>query len=343
MINLEVPEWAYAYGGPSGSADIKTIPDDFFVEEILSFQPEGSGEHVFLFIEKIGENTKYIARILARHAGVRQRDVSFAGLKDRHGLTRQWFSVWLPGKQEPDWSILESDRLKILQTIRHARKLKRGVLAGNHFELLIRNLETRQEALEQQLQQIKIQGFPNYFGEQRFGRNGNNIHSALAMFDGKRVKPEQRSIYLSATRAFLFNQILAERVKQQTWNHAVPGDVLQLNLSHSFFAAPSPDQTIDKRILAGDIHPTGALYGKGDCGLIDSALAIERCLFDLYPVLTNGLIKAGLVADRRSLRCIPEQFSWHFTPESHLKLGFHLPAGSYATSLIREIVRTPTC
>lgn len=340
MINLEVPEWAYAYGGPSGSGDIKTIPDDFFVEEILSFQPEGSGEHVFLFIEKIGENTEYIARLLARHARVRQRDVSFAGMKDRHGRTRQWFSVWLPGKAEPDWSVIENDQLKILRTIRHARKLKRGVLEGNQFELVIRNCQASHETLEQQLQRIKTQGFPNYFGEQRFGRNGNNIHSALAMFQGKRVKPEQRTIYLSAVRAFLFNHILAERVRQNTWNQALPGDVLQLNLSHSYFAAPHVDQEINKRISEGDIHPTGALWGKGECGQGGLPLLIEQSIIAQYAPLGDGLIKAGLEADRRSLRCFPEMLSWDFSPESHLKMSFRLTAGSYATALIREILKT---
>ena len=137
MTEIILPEWPYAYGGPSASGEIKALPDDFIVDEMLSFMPEGSGEHVFLHIEKSGENTEYVARLLARHAGVRQRDVSFAGMKDRHGRTRQWFSVWLPGKIEPDWADLETESLRILQTVRHARKLKRGVLAGNQFKTLI--------------------------------------------------------------------------------------------------------------------------------------------------------------------------------------------------------------
>ena len=91
MTEITLPQWPFAFGGPSGTGEIKATVDDFIVEEILSFSPEGAGEHVFLHIEKCHENTEYVARLLARHAGVRQRDVSFAGLKDRHGRTRQWF------------------------------------------------------------------------------------------------------------------------------------------------------------------------------------------------------------------------------------------------------------
>lgn len=340
MTDLILPEWPYAYGGPSGSGDIKTEPDDFIVEEILSFQPEGSGEHVFLYIEKIGENTEYIARLLARHAGVRQRDVSFAGMKDRNGRTQQWFSVWLPGKEAPDWSPLESDQLKILQTIRHARKLKRGVLAGNHFELLIRNWRGQRDIVEQQLQQIKTSGFPNYFGEQRFGRNGNNLHNAMAMFEGAKIKREQRSIYLSAARSFLFNQILAKRVSEKNWNQALPGDVFKLNLSNSFFAAEDLDQVLFDRIATGDIHPTGALWGKGDSGVSGAALVLEQKIVETNKPLAAGLSKEGLESDRRALRVIPTKLIWCLETDTSLRLSFFLPAGSYATALLREIVKT---
>ncbi len=354
MSNPTLPEWPYAHGGPSGSGDIKTFPDDFIVEEILSFTPEGSGEHVFLHIEKAGENTEYIARLLARHAGVRRRDVGFAGMKDRHGRTRQWFSVWLPtprrqqeafpaheeslpGKQDPDWSALESDQLKILQSVRHARKLRRGVLAGNDFSLLIRHWQGQRDTVEQQLRQIKISGFPNYFGEQRFGRQGNNIPSALAMFEGGRVKREQRAIYLSAARSFLFNQILAERVRQKNWNQALSGDVFNLNHSNSHFQAEIQDPALLQRLSSGDIHPTGTLWGKGDNRVEGTALALEQQIIALYKTLADGLTQAGLEAGRRALRVIPENLNWCFETDTDLRLSFRLPAGSYATALLREI------
>jgi len=337
--SASLPEWPYAYDGPSGRGDIKTVAEDFIVEEILPFTPEGSGEHVFLHIEKTGENTEYIARILARHAGVRQRDIGYAGLKDRHGRTKQWFSIWLPGQDGPDWPSLENDNLKILEISRHARKLKRGVLAGNRFELFIRNWQGDREVAERQLQTIQAQGFPNYFGEQRFGHQGRNLEKAIAMFEGAKVKREQRSIYLSAARSFLFNLILAERVKTQTWNTAIPGDVMQLDASHSRFQTDILDATLTERLERCDIHPTGALFGKGDIAVQKEALLLENQVIAAQQRLTDGLLSAGVEADRRTLRVKPKNLIWQFQNHNSLHLSFELPAGSYATALLREIVK----
>jgi tRNA pseudouridine13 synthase len=340
VADIILPQWPYAYGGPSAGGDIKSVPDDFIVEEILSFMPEGSGEHVFLHIEKCGENTEYVARLLARHSGVRQRDVSFAGMKDRHGRTRQWFSVWLPGKAEPDWTGMETENLKILQTVRHARKLKRGILAGNQFNILIRNWQGDQDHTERQLQAIMTQGFPNYFGQQRFGHHGQNLNRAAAMFQGAKVKREQRSIYLSAARSYLFNLILAERVAAQTWNQALPGDVFKLAQTNSHFAAADIDQLLQQRLADGDIHPTGALWGAGDSGVTGEILALEHTVIQAHLELAEGLVNAELENDRRALRAIPENISWQFLDEG-LRLVFRLAPGSYATALLRELILTP--
>lgn len=338
MIESGLPDWPYAYGGSSGCGKIKTRPDDFVVEEILPFSPEGSGEHVFLHIEKCGENTEYVARQLARHAGVRQQDVSFAGLKDRHGRTRQWFSVWLPGKEEPDWSSLESESLKILQAIRHARKLKRGVLSGNRFDLLVRQWQGDSDRLEEQLKQIQNHGYPNYFGEQRFGHHGQNLQRAVQMFQGAKAKREQRSIYLSAVRAFLFNLILAERVRNDSWRQAITGDVFKLDQTNSLFRAESIDEVLNERLASGDIHPTGLLWGSGDSGVAAEALELEQQIIGRHRELADGLLKAGLESERRALRVKPESLQWQFVSEDVLRLRFGLQPGSYATGLLREIV-----
>ncbi|WP_026601935.1 tRNA pseudouridine(13) synthase TruD [Methylomonas sp. 11b] len=337
MTDFNLPEWPYAYGGPSGTGDIKTEPEDFVVEEVLSFEPEGSGEHIFLHIEKIGENTEYVARQLARHVGVRQRDVSYAGLKDRHGRTRQWFSVWLPGKDDPDWSAIETEHLQVLQTVRHARKLKRGVLAGNRFNLLIRNWTGDQESTEKQLQQIKAQGFPNYFGPQRFGHQGQNINRALAMFAGAKVKREQRSLYLSAARSYLFNLILAQRVEQANWHQALNGDVFKLDGSNSCFTGDSDDASLSARVEQGDIHPTGTMWGRGGKIATAEAGAIEDAVIAANASIADGLLAFDLEADRRALRTLPQDLEWQWL-DNQLKLSFNLPAGSYATALLREII-----
>jgi len=335
---VEIPVWEYAYGGPNSTGKIKTIPDDFIVEEQLPFQPEGEGEHVFLQIEKCGENTEYVARLLARFAGVRQRDVSYAGLKERHARTTQWFSVWLPGKEAPGWGQVETENIKVLQSMRHARKLKRGVLSGNRFEIVIRDWQGDKAMLEQQLQQIKTNGIPNYFGLQRFGHQGQNVNKALTLFQGKKMKREQRSIYLSAARSYLFNLLLDKRIRADNWNRALCGDVLVFDQSNSYFKTGQPDTSVLERINTGEVHPTGMMFGKGEQETKDQALEIEESIINANQSLTDGLIKFDLKSDRRPLRVLVRDLHWKFLSDLELRLCFSLPAGSYATSLLREVV-----
>ncbi len=335
---IEIPVWEYAYGGPDSQGKIKTFPDDFIVEEQLSFKPEGSGEHVFLQIEKCGENTDYVARLLARFAGVRQRDVSYAGLKDRHARTTQWFSVWLPGKEDPDWKQLETETIKVLHAQRHARKLKRGVLSGNRFQIRIREWQGDKALIERQLQQIKTLGFPNYFGRQRFGNQGQNVNKAFSLFAGAKVKREQRSIYLSAARSYLFNQLLASRILAGHWDQAIEGDVCIFDQSNSYFKIDELDDSIIDRVNSGAIHPTGIMYGKGESEVSAQALAIEQGIINDNTLLADGLVKLDLKADRRALRVTVNDLHWEFVDESELLLHFSLPSGCYATSLLRELL-----
>jgi len=337
-VDFSIPEWPYAYGEPSGTGEIKTIHDDFVVEEILSFTADGSGEHVFLQIEKCGENTEYVARLLARFAGVRQRDIGFAGLKDRHARTVQWFSVWLPGREDPDWTQIQTENISIQQITRHTRKLKRGAIVANHFKIRIRNWSGDADKTEKQLQLIRQQGFPNYFGKQRFGRQGQNVNKALALFQRVKLKREQRSIYLSAVRSYLFNLILAKRVGLSNWNQLLTGDVCQLNHSHSIFKVERVDRQLLERINSGDMHPTAVMYGKGGVETSEDAGNIEKVVINENPELVSVLLKYGLTAERRALRVIPEQLNWQFEDAKQWQLCFRLPAGSYATSLLRELL-----
>ncbi|MCK5831418.1 MAG: tRNA pseudouridine(13) synthase TruD [Methylococcales bacterium] len=337
---IEIPTWAYAYANAGSIGKIKTIPADFIVEEQLPFHPEGEGEHAFVQIEKSGENTEYIARLLARFAGVRQRDVSFAGLKDRHAITSQWFSIWLPGKDDPDWKQIETDNIKILQSVRHARKLKRGVLSGNQFQIVIRDWQGNREVMEDQLQLIKKQGIPNYFGGQRFGLKGQNVNKALALFKGVKVKRELRSIYLSAVRSYIFNQLLSERVLAGNWNQGVCGDVLIFDQSNSYFKTGKLDTAVLERIKAGEVHPTGLMAGKGSAETVSDALALEDSILSAHQTLVDGLVKFDLKADRRALRVFAKDIRWEFKQDSKVLLKFFLPAGGYATSLLRELLHS---
>ncbi len=334
-MTIDLP---YVYGRPSATGIMRSRPEDFNVNETLSFTPSGEGEHVFLQIRKTDENTDTIARQLARYAGIGTRDIGFAGLKDRHAVATQWFSLWLPGKEEPVWTGIESPNLHVQQSTRHARKLKRGAIAHNRFEITLRNVNADSDALVERLHSIKIHGIANYFGEQRFGHECRNVDKALAMFRGMKVKREQRSLYLSAVRAHLFNLILAERVNQDTWNRAIDGDVFMIDGSQSCFKAETLDAGIKDRIADKTVHPSGVLWGKGEFGAEADALAIEQTVLAAHEELAQGLIANGLEKSRRSFRVNVDDLDWQFTDDSTLTLCFSLPAGSYATALVRELI-----
>ncbi|MDO9103938.1 MAG: tRNA pseudouridine(13) synthase TruD [Methylovulum sp.] len=339
MPAIELPVWPYVYGSPSGLGNIRQSPEDFIVTEQLAFEPSGAGEHVFLQIQKTGENTEYVARQLARIAGVRQRDIGYAGIKDRHAVATQWFSVWLPGlNPDPDWTQLVSDHISIMRSVRHARKLKRGVLSGNSFNITVRDWRGDQDKTIRQLEWIKDQGIANYYGPQRFGNGGQNVNKALAMFQGAKTSRELRSLYLSAARSFLFNHILARRVSDQTWNQALAGDTYSFDLSHGWFKSEQADAEILRRLAAKDIHATGVLWGTGHAEVSGDAAAIEQAVIDVYPELAAGLLASAVASDRRALRVNVQNLQWQFIDGNTLALAFTLPAGSYATSVLREII-----
>ena len=206
-------------------------------------QPSGAGEHAFLLIEKSGANTEWVARRLAEKAGVAPMSVGYSGLKDRHAITRQNFSVHLPGRADPDWSALAIPGVRVLAASRHDRKLKRGVHRGNLFRIRVRDIAGVREVVEPRLALIRERGVPNYFGEQRFGRDAGNIDNARAMFAGRRMPRAQAGMALSAARSLIFNAVLAQRVEDGSWDCGLDGEVWMLAGTHSIFG-PEP-WTID--------------------------------------------------------------------------------------------------
>jgi tRNA pseudouridine13 synthase len=336
------PMLPHAHGGPAGTGLIKASPEDFVVEEILGFELSGEGEHVFLRIEKRGENTDYVARQLARFAGVPIRNVGYAGLKDRHGRTIQWYSVQLPGKAGPDWREMDSGSLRVLDIGRNSRKLKKGAAAGNRFELTVREIKADRSLLEQRLARIAEQGVPNYFGAQRFGREGQNLEKARELFAGTAARPDphKRGLYLSAARSEIFNRILARRVAEGTWNQAIPGDAFMFGDSRSFFKPEELTPDILRRVADKDIHPSGVLWGKDASAATDAAAAIEQAVADESAEYCRGLEQFGLDTARRQFRLCPAELRWEFPDPQTLRLCFTLPAGAYATTVLRELVDT---
>ena len=332
-------ELARAHGAPVLAARIRSTPEDFFVEELPAFEPSGAGEHLLLTVEKRGMNTAFAAKRIAEWAGVAESAIGYAGMKDRHAVTRQRFSVWIPKKVAPEFDALQSEELKVLEHAWHSRKLPRGALAGNRFVLLLREVEGAREAIEQRLQGIARDGVPNYFGEQRFGRRGGNVQHAVAMFAGRRVKREERSMLLSAARSELFNRVLAARVEAGNWNAALDGEVWMLDGSRSVFGPEALTDALHARLEAFDIHPTGPLWGEGELRSTETVREVELAAMagDTAGRLRSGLERADLKQERRALRLRPQDMAWCRRDEGALELRFSLPAGCYATTVLREL------
>ncbi len=328
-----------AHGAAVTGAQIRCRDDDFFVEELPGFEPSGAGEHLLLTVEKRGMNTAFAAKTLAQWAGVAESAIGYAGMKDRHAVTRQRFSVWLPKKCAPDLTTLESDELRVLEHAWHSRKLPRGALAGNRFVLVLREIDGVRDAIEARLRAMAALGVPNYFGEQRFGRGGNNVSQAVAMFAGRRVKREERGMLLSAARSELFNRVLAARVVAGNWNQALAGDVWMLDGSHSVFGPEALTPQLQSRLEAFDIHPTAPLWGAGELRSDAAARELELTALqgDTATRLRTGLEQTGLRQERRALRLRPNQLQWRWCDDGALELEFTLPPGAYATTLLREL------
>ncbi|MDX1732870.1 MAG: tRNA pseudouridine(13) synthase TruD [Halioglobus sp.] len=332
--------WPRAWGEPCAGAVIRSRPEDFRVEELLGFEPDGEGEHAFLLLQKRQLNTAELAERLASLSGVHPRDVGYSGLKDRNAVTRQWFSVGLAGRPEPAWQSLEADGdVTVLAQSRHRRKLRRGVHRGNRFRLVLRDVSGATGALEQRLQQIAQSGVPNYFGEQRFGRGGATVDGALAWArGGRRPGRARRSLYLSALRGLLFNEMLAQRVAAGDWCEAAAGEVCLLSGSNSFFVVGEADAQLGERLRSGDVNPALPLWGDGGGEAAQFALRCARAQAQYTEVL-DFLQREGLRLAWRSTRLLPDDFCWQFCDDGGLQLDFALGAGGYATALLAECVQ----
>lgn len=306
-----LPDWATALGPALFAARIRSAAADFDVTEVLDIECSGDGEHDWLWIEKTGANTVWVAERLAQHAGVAVRDVGYAGLKDRHATTRQWFSVRRPSADGTDWTRFAAEDVRVVDVQRHGRKLRRGAHRGNVFRIALRADPGAIDrgAVDERLTGIVNSGAPNYFGEQRFGRDGGNVELGRAVVAGRRMSRHKRSIAISALRAFEFNNALDARIRAATWNRLLPGDVANLDGTGSVFTVDHVTTELERRCAELDIHPTGVL-----------------------PAFASIRVEAA----HRPLRMRVTDLSWEFA-EDALWLDFRLGRGSYATAVIREI------
>lgn len=336
-----------AHGDAVLSATIRSQPEDFLVEEIDAFTATGAGEHLLLSVEKRAMTTQHAAQRLADWAGVDVGAIGYAGMKDRHAVTRQRFSVHLPGRQARSLESLApgsggaapGQRLHVLADAWHARKLPRGAHGGNRFRLVLRHVEGSAAAIETRLQAIAATGVPNYFGGQRFGHDGGNVDKAIAMFAGRRVRREERTHLLSAARSALFNRVLAARVRDGSWNLGLDGELWMLDGSRSVFGPEPWSDALAARLAAFDIHPSAPLWGHGALRTTADARALEESAIDDAEshALRLGIERAGMRQERRATRLRPQEMDWTWQDAGMLLLSFALPPGGYATSVLAEI------
>ncbi len=333
-----------AHGSSAARGRLRVHPEDFTVDEQLGFAPDGDGSHWLLRVRKRGANTEYVARELTRRAGAAPHEAGFAGLKDRHAVATQWFTVPRGGSATVEqWLELKHPEFSVLEAHAHRRKLKRGALEGNAFAIRVRECTGDRDAIGQRIAAVAARGAPNYFGEQRFGREGQNLALVAGWIDSGQppTARSQRSFTLSAARSLMFNAVLEARVGAGSWDRLAPGDVANLDGSGSVFAVTEVDDALVSRASALDIHPTGPLPGAGEPMTSGAVRALEADTLRAFEPLPALLETAGVNAERRSLRVrvADLQGTWD---DGDLLLSFRLPAGAFATTVLREFLEIAT-
>ena len=317
---------------------MKATPEDFRVEEQLSFVPSGSGPHWLLRVEKRSANTRWVAAEIARLAGVPANDVGFAGLKDRQAVAVQWFSVPVLATTADYWSAVRTADFRVLDVQGNARKLKRGALTGNRFRIRLRKVTWSREQLDLKLAAIRAYGVPNYFGPQRFGREGYNLDRVVAWMQSERAPRgrTERGFALSAARSLIFNAVLSRRVAAGDWSQLAPGDLASLDGSGSHFRVGAVDEDLRRRWVSLDIHPSGPMWGRGEPQTQGQSLAHERAIAREFKDVADLLEAQGLTQERRSLRCVVRELSVE-ADSGTLTFSFELGRGQFATAVLREI------
>ena len=322
-------------------AKFRSTPEDFEVEEVPAYPPSGSGEHVFAFIEKRGLTTKDAVRALCASVGADPRAAGWAGLKDRHAVTRQWISIFGASPEALDRAEVEG--LRVLQAALHPQKLRTGHLRANRFRIRLREVDpSRIEELRRLLFEIEEHGLPNYYGEQRFGRDGDNAARARRWVVGDARPPRagfQRKLQMSALQSEIFNRCVAERVQSSTLGKIYAGELMKKHESGGLFVAPDLEDT-QARADAWEVSPTGPIFGAKMRWPEGEARDREEALLRESGLTLGQLAKWKRVAPgtRRFVR-IPVPNLDLAVSDNTVELDFTLPAGSYATILVREILK----
>ncbi|SJL85010.1 tRNA pseudouridine(13) synthase TruD [Vibrio palustris] len=332
--------FAYLCGQPTAKAKLKAKHEHFRVIENLGYELSGHGEHWMVRIRKTGENTSFVANELAKACGVTSKDVSWAGLKDRHAVTEQWFSVYLPGGEEPDLSgfLQEHTTIEVLDTARHHKKLRPGDLQGNAFEVVLSEVTNVEDVLAR-LAIVKEQGVPNYFGSQRFGREGNNLHEARrwGRNNVRTRNSNKRSMYLSTARSWIFNHILSKRIELGLFEQVIVGDIVQQQNGETTLVDEASLASIQSSVNSEQAVITAALAGDNALPTQGKALDIEQACIDQEGDLMALIRGNRMRHDRRGVSLRAQNFHWSVDNDM-ITLKFELDSGSFATAITRELI-----
>jgi tRNA pseudouridine13 synthase len=260
--------------------------------------------------------------------------VGYAGLKDRHAVATQWFTVPQSRLSAEDWTAVRSGEFEVLEAHRHSRKLPRGALAGNRFVIRVRDTAIDDASLASRFVVLETRGVPNYFGPQRFGRGGANLRRIGE--EVRALRPAERGFILSAARSLVFNALLAERVGDGSWERLEPGDLANLDGRASHFPVEAVDDTLAARCARLDIHPTGPLWGRGLPPSGGRVLELEQRVAAGLAEACEQVARAGMEQERRSLRLAVRDLRWWREGDS-VRVEFRLGRGAYATAVLREV------
>jgi tRNA pseudouridine13 synthase len=370
---------------PGTGGKIRVRDEDFEVEEVPSYEPCGSGDHLFLWIEKRGVAPEFFAKTVAQRLGTHPGNVGTAGLKDRHAVTRQWVSV--PKECEPNVPKLDGDGIRVLKTGRHTNKLKPGHLRGNRFRILIREAQggphpptpspegrggeeplelgiapvardaSREftpsppggggrgvgSSVDAILDRIREQGMPNFYGPQRFGRDGGTVELGFQCLAGKaprRIRPFLFRFALSAVQSLLFNDYLSRRVRDGLYRAVLQGDVMAKWPLGGMFVAK--DVAAEQaRFDAKETVTAGPMFGKKTFPAEGTAAEREAAVLsdNKLSIASFGGFGKLMMGTRRQNIVYLDDLTSVWEPDG-LRLSFTLPAGSYATVLLAEVMKT---
>ncbi len=345
-LNWHVPYFTDDTPGIGGV--IRTEVDDFIVDEIPAYEPSGEGEHVYIRVEKRDVATMDVMDQIAEQLGLRQRSVSCAGFKDTHAVARQTFSVH--GVEVSAVEELKLTNARILWVTRHRNKLRTGHLRGNQFTIRIRDiLPTATTHAPKILQELMKRGVPNAYGPQRFGNRGDNqivgyhlLHGAYDTIRAMGVRPPKhrmRGFFVSSLQSALFNQVVSARIQAKTLDTVIAGDIAKKEDTGGIFTVEDPE--IERpRAAAWEISATGPIYGykmmeaQSEAGEIEARILEKACIKqnDFRAVKARGV--------RRPLRFNPDNLTWDFEGSDILTVSFFAPKGSFATMLLRELMKS---